>query len=641
MRFADKNKWLETVLLVFALVVIALVFWPGLYGSFIFDDYPIFAENPNAHITGWHWNEWKEMLDWSASHIQRPLAMLSYAINSALGSGTFGFKATNLFIHLLNAVLVFLFTKKLLNSAWRRLKKNDPPEKTNYSYWALGISIAWAVHPLQVSTVMYVVQRMELLGFTFVLLALLAYWHARKMELQEKRAWPFLLLCLVLTCVGYFAKETTVLVPAYALLLELTILRFSSFNEKNARYWKIFYGSGCIAAAAVLIFYILPHYGNAAAYAGREFNVSERELTQLRILPMYLYWIILPHADNLLFYYDNYAISTGLLNPVTTLIGGATILCLLWISFAFRHRRPLLSIGIGWFFVAHLLTSSPIPLELVFEHRNYPALFGVVLALSDLLFILTQRTKSRTPLLIAGVLIANLAFLCCMRAAVWGNPLQLAINLADMNPGSSRAALDLARRYMNMSGGDSDSPMFSMSVQQLKRATKLSSPSPLPEEALLLIAAEHPDMDAKPWWESLQNKLKNRPLVADTYLALHKLMDQRVNGAIHIDAKELACSYEMIIARLPKRQSLHVEYAELAGAALNDPNLAIEQWDIALDQESDVPGYSRQLAGYLVSKQRYQEAQAVISKAWHLQPSLTNDGTLNMLNEKSQSALKR
>lgn len=621
------------------LSLVALVLWPALYGGFIFDDYPIFAENPAIHVSGWHWQEWQRVWAWSHINIQRPLAMLSYALNYVLGGSTFGFKLTNLCIHLLNMVLVLLLARHLLKAAWPSQPNNDMARRRQ-SYWALGIATAWAIHPLQVSTVMYVVQRMEMMGFTFVLLALLSYWHARQRQQAGQRAWPWLALFGVLTVAGYTAKETAVLIPGYALLIELTLLRFVAAKPSVTRAWITLYAVGCTAAALVLALYVLPQLTQPASFAARDFTAWQRELTQLRALPMYLYWCLLPLPSHLQFYYDNYPVSVGLLHPITTLLGGLLLLGLLLFAIAVRHRRPLLALGIGWFFLAHALTSGPIALELVFEHRNYPALFGVVLAVADLLQLVSQRTGARSIGLIATILILNLGFLTGLRALTWSSPFQLASALVDANPGSSRAALDLARRYRAMSQGNEDSPLYSLSIKELERATQLSGASPLPEEALLLEAADHPDMPTQGWWDSLRLKLQTRPLQPDSYLTLHKLMTERVAGKTGIDAQQLAQAYAIAIARNPSRQGLHVEYAELAGAALHDPTLASEQWQQALRLEKDVAGYSKQLAAYLLENHREREASAVIAEAWAIQPTLRTDTTLLAMQGQVEKNLK-
>ena len=141
------------------LLLTVLVFWPALSGGFLFDDYPIFVENPVVHIASWNWQPWYALWVWSHANIQRPMAMLTYALNFAMGSGTWGFKATNLFIHALNVVLAVWLAQRILAVAWHR----ERSEHANaVDYWAMGIAAAWALHPLQVSAVMYVVQRMEL-----------------------------------------------------------------------------------------------------------------------------------------------------------------------------------------------------------------------------------------------------------------------------------------------------------------------------------------------------------------------------------------------------------------------------------------------------------------------------------------------
>lgn len=621
------------------LLLIASAFWPALSGGFIFDDYPIFAENPVIHVTGWHWMEWHRVWTWSRINIERPLAMLSYALNYALGGNTFGFKLFNLIIHLFNTMLVLLLARRLLAAAWPATTADTATAHQRRLGWALGIATAWAIHPLQVSAVMYVVQRMELLGFSFTLLALLVYWRARALQQTGRRAWPWLLLCISLVVLGYGAKETILLVPGYALLLELTVLHFAAAKPALRIGWKTFYALGCFAAMAVFLFYVLPHYATTAAYAGRDFTAWQRELTQLRALPLYLDLIVWPAPSHMMFYYDDYIASTGLLHPITTLYGGLLLLGLLSLAVAMRKRRPLLALGIAWFFMAHALTSAPINLELVFEHRNYPALFGVVLALADLVYWLSQCTRSRLPVLMACLLILNLGYLTALRAATWGSKLLLATTLVDYNPGSARAAQDLARSYMTMSDGSQDSPFYSLSIKQLERAATLRTDSPLAEEALLLEASKNPHLPTQPWWDSFKHKLRTRPLIPSTYLALNKLMTARVSGDIHIDAHQLAEAYAIAITRSPGRESLHAEYAELAGAVLHDPTLAIEQWQQTLQLDKNLPHYAPRLAGYLVEQKRDHEALAVIAKAQALEPTLRDNAELQAVQAHAEHAL--
>lgn len=619
------------------LVTTALVLWPALSGGFIFDDYPVVVENPIVHISNWHLEAWLSLWRWAHANIQRPLAMVTYGLNYAFGASTWGFKATNLAIHLLNTFLVFLLTRQFLSAA-PSTSGSTKSEKTIWSadYWALGVTAAWALHPLHVSTVMYVVQRMELMGFSFVLLALLSYWQARQRQLQGKRGWPWLLVCGGLIAVGYLSKETAALIPGYALLIELTLLGFAAKNPAITRYWRITYIVGCLAAVGVFIVYVLPQT-SAAYYAVREYTAWQRELTQLRAFALYLGWSVFPLPGQLQFYYDNYPPSLSLLEPISTLFGGILVSGLLAVAVVVRRRRPLVALGIGWFFMAHLITSSPLPLELIFEHRNYPALLGVMLVLADVVWVARHRMKSIFPAVVATVLITNLAYLTVLRAATWGSPLGLAITLTQENPGSPRAALDLARRYVAMSGDTPDTPLYSLGIQELERAARLPTSSILPEDALLIQAANHPGLDSGLWWASLQRKLQTRPLGPETYLALYGLLQARLEGHTAIDALQLKRAFEIAIARNPARVSLHAQYAELAYRALDDLPLAIEQWQQAVVLKKGSSEYTKNLATYLLDNHRPQEALAVIAKAQAIKPELQSDATIVALRSKASA----
>jgi len=625
------SNWRRPLSVIAVLALVTVCYWAALSGGFIFDDYPIFAENTSIQVHDWHWQAWHGVWQWSTANIERPMAMLTYALNYALGGGAFSFKLTNLFIHLLNIVLVTALVQRFLRTAWPKLDA-----KVVFG-WAIGVASAWALHPLQVSTVMYVVQRMEMLGFTLVLLSLLTYWRGRQSQQQGCRAWPWFTLSLAAVLLGYCFKETAVLAPGYALLIELTLLRFRAADASGERRWRIGYAVCVALGMIVAIGYVFPHYATPAYYAAREFTAWQRELTQLRALPLYLGWILVPLPSHLTFYYDNYQASTGLLHPATTLFGGLLLIGLLILAVLMHRRRPLIALGIGWFFVAHILTSGPVPLELVFEHRNYPALLGIVLAVADLFYWLSCRSESKVFVVIACLLVCNLAFLTTLRARVWSSPFELAVELAEMNPGSNRAALDLARRFMAMSGGNIDSPLYAMSIKELERATQLPDASPLAEHALLLEAARNPRVQTQPWWDSIKKKLKTHPLVPDTYAALHKLATARLEGNASIDAQQLADCLAIALERNPKRELMHADYAELLGGVLQQPELASVHWKLALALDSDPAAYGASLATYLFSRHRDLEATAVLMKAVELTPSLKNDRAFQALLARAKS----
>jgi hypothetical protein len=358
---------------------------------------------------------------------------------------------------------------------------------------------------------------------------------------------------------------------------------------------------------------------------------------------MYIGWSVLPLPGQMHFYYDNYLVSTGWLAPATTLAGGLFLLGLLALSAAVRLRRPLLALGIAWFFMAHLLTSAPLPLELVFEHRNYPALFGVLLALTDLLWLATRHAHPRLPTILATIFIAALAFFTILRAATWGNPLQLAMTLVHDNPTSPRASYDLAHLYMDLSKSNPDSPLFGRAIRELERGAALPDSSPLPEQALLLTAAAQGAVAKDAWWDSLQHKLQTRPLGPQEYRALQGLAARAVDGEAALDPQRLAATYQIMLQRDPNSPSLHVQYADVASKVLHDVPLAIGQLKLAIELNRADPAYATQLLSYLLANHRIQEASALVSFAEHLHADPQNQAQWNNLRKQldEQSAIRR
>ena len=146
------------------IAVIAVIYTPGASGGFIFDDRAAIVENRRVHIH----DLTRDSLARAARSFEpgnglqaRPLSMASFGVNHALHElRPFGYKTTGIAIHALNAVLILMLAHGLIGAAWR---ERDP------RWAAAAVAIAWALHPLQVSTVLYVVQRMESLSLLFVL----------------------------------------------------------------------------------------------------------------------------------------------------------------------------------------------------------------------------------------------------------------------------------------------------------------------------------------------------------------------------------------------------------------------------------------------------------------------------------------
>ncbi len=587
-------------------ILVLLVFWPGLNGGFIFDDIPNITAHPGVQIDEINreslaqaWNAYG-----SGLFLGRPLAAVSFGIDHARAGGMYAwyFKQTSLFLHLLNTLLVFVLVRQLLRAESTTAAAQGPnpqePDTTapGWPAWAaLAIAIVWAIHPLQVSTVLYVVQRMEMMAVTFTLLALIAYCFGRQRQI-EGRVGGWLLLTGAATSTGFglLAKETAVLIPIFALCLELTLFRFKARSAGTSTILKALYGAGVVVGLALFATLLAPKYLAPEAYQYRPFNLQERLLTQLRVLPLYLSFIIYPAPDRMLFFYDAYPISRGWIQPFTTLLGGLLLASLFAIAVIARKAIPLLSLGILWFFAAHLLTSNIISLELAFEHRNYFAVLPALIGMAALLRIFPCERARIPPRLLVLATIGLLTILTLIRSATWGDPMNLALHLSSISPKSERAKLETGYVLASLSGGNPDSPLYHIAIRNLEIASELPESSPLPEQMLILLAATGRTEAREEWWERFVDKLQTGPLDAQTSTAIISLLKAR-RHPLPVDDTWLYASYKALVVRSDTPADLLMHFAlyaatveesilepgepmRMAAARFSDPSEEAQQW---------------------------------------------------------------
>ena len=118
---------------VMALALVTLVFVPGLHGPFLFDDFSNLLLSPGLHAYAEHRSPlWPVLMQGVAGPLGRPVAVLSLAWQvHGTGFEAFPFKVFNLAVHLVNTVLVFLFSLQLLRIAGGHARCWDqPPAQT-------------------------------------------------------------------------------------------------------------------------------------------------------------------------------------------------------------------------------------------------------------------------------------------------------------------------------------------------------------------------------------------------------------------------------------------------------------------------------------------------------------------------------
>jgi hypothetical protein len=436
MRQTTRFKWLAGLVLLLGI----LLYLPGLSGPLLFDDKPALTVNPLVQIQGGVFDEWRAAaLSSSSGPLRRPIAMLSFAANHAIAGdfSPFSLKAVNLGIHVAAATLLYFLCLSILDElALGR-------DKQVRRLVALTAAAIWLLHPLNVSTVLYAVQRMAQLATLFVLAGLLVFMNYRRRWARAGASTGEVLAAalwlLLLTLGAALSKENGALLPWLCIVLEVCVFR-GKWSGQPCRWlgragWIVL----LLPVALVLLVLAVVPDTLVAGYAGREFTLEERVLTQARLLWRYLGWLVLPNINDMGFQHDDIVLSTGLFAPWTTLAALLGWVVVLVAAVALRRRLPLLLLALLFFLVGHGMESSVWPLEMVYEHRNYLPGTMVCLVLAAAIVIPATGSKNVSVYYpIFGVL-AVLGLLLFVRVQYWSDELALSRSNAARHPESSRS----------------------------------------------------------------------------------------------------------------------------------------------------------------------------------------------------------
>jgi hypothetical protein len=432
-----------------ALVATALLYWIGLHGPFMLDD-PQNLEPIKQWLAGQA--SWQSvLLDNRSGLLGRSVSMASFMLtSSAWGFNPFAFKLGNLIVHLACGLL-----------GWQVLRRSlaqDARLAPHADFTASLLVAIWLLHPINVSTVLYAVQRMAQLSTLFVLASLCAYLAARQQLLAGKLRSALINLFLafpLLVLAGLLSKENAAVAPALCLVLELA---YFAGRGGSRRIIPAFFGAFLLLPLLAAALVLVSEPGRLGTYAGRDFTMGQRLLSEGRALVDYIGVMLFPRSPKLGLFTDDFATSTGLLSPPGTLWCWLALAAMSVFAAAMRRRAP--SVFAGWFFflVAHSIESSVLPLELYFEHRNYLPAFGLWLSLAGLCEFATRNVRTTTlshkqlGAVVASGFILVFAFGTHGRARVWQSEQAIYAQALEAHPNSLRAIL--ANASVGLNTGD-------------------------------------------------------------------------------------------------------------------------------------------------------------------------------------------
>jgi tetratricopeptide (TPR) repeat protein len=361
----------DFLLLLILGVVVFLIYSNTFESPFHFDDVNNIQQNPGIRLTTL---TSKNLIEVGSEVLSsnRPVALFSFAMNHYIhGYDVRGYHAVNIMIHFFTGIFLYFLVKTILSIP------SLLPKDERHIWIPFFTALIWAVHPIQTQSVTYIVQRMNSLSAMFYVLSLLLYIKAR----LATGTWKIRSLysgCILAGLLSVGSKEITATLPFFIFLFEWY------FFQDLSRAWikkRLLPITGVLILLTFLVLVFLgshPLEKILSGYQTFDFTLTQRVLTEFRVVIYYISLLVFPYPSRLNLDYD-FPLSHSLIDPVTTLLSFVAMVGLIGLAVYLTKKKPLFSFCILWFLGNLVIESSVIALDIIFEHRTYLPSMLVVL----------------------------------------------------------------------------------------------------------------------------------------------------------------------------------------------------------------------------------------------------------------------
>ncbi|MCY4486482.1 MAG: tetratricopeptide repeat protein [Deltaproteobacteria bacterium] len=399
-------------------LMVLVSYLPALWAGFVWDD-AIFVEEPVIHDWSGLWSVWFDPANIKKEGHYWPIVYTSFWLEHKLwGLAPMGYHLVNVLLHLANCLLV-----------WRLLSRLAVP-----GAWA--VAAVFAVHPLHVESVAWIMERKDLLSTLFYVTALLTW-----IRFTEVPEWRRYCLALALFAAGLLSKSVVVTLPAALVIWHWWQRDKVTFTDL-ARLAP-FFVVGLFITAGDLAFY------NSREPLSLDYTFAERLLIACRALWFYVGKLLWP-AD-LAVIYPLWDIRAGDLLAWAYVLAAGALPVLLWLGLGRIGRGPL----VGALFFA--LTLSPVlgfvdygymQFAFVADRFQYLAGLGVMAVLVGAGVTAAGRLTGAPRAAVQGAFGAVLVVLGALtwaQSGVYRNEVALFGHIAASNPEARDAHLNLAK----------------------------------------------------------------------------------------------------------------------------------------------------------------------------------------------------
>ncbi len=394
-----------TFYIMLALAGVTLVlFRPVLGFQFLnYDDNVFVTENPMV-LGGLTWGGVREAFLTAPADYWRPLSWVSHMLDVELfGLDAGAHHLTNVLIHALNSVLLFLALLRLTGRQWP----------------SAIVAALFAWHPLHVESVAWIAERKDVLCATFWFLTLLAY--ERYARNPSVKSYSMVLGCFIL---GLMSKPMIVTLPFALLLLDYWPLgrfrRKATPGEPLARTWlrlgleKL---PMLLLAAAASVSAFLKARELGALYPTETFPLGARITNSLVAYEEYIERMFWP-ADLAILYPLPASWAVGRVIVAGAIVAFVTLAVVIWVK-----KRPFIAVGWLWFLgtLVPVIGLVQVGAQFIADRYTYIPLIGLFMAIvwtTD--EILAARHSLRAPAIaLVTVLLVACAAGTTMQLRYW------------------------------------------------------------------------------------------------------------------------------------------------------------------------------------------------------------------------------
>lgn len=380
----------------------------------------------------------------------RPIVTLSYFKDYALWKlNPFGYHLTNLILHILNSLLVYLLAVLLLKDI----------------KIALIAGLLFGLHPVNTEAVNCISFREDLLAFLFFAGAFICY--IKSNSYSDKKGIRLYIISVILFLLALFSKEMALTLPLLIICYDFIFTHKVQFNKIISKKVILQYSGYLLALVLYLAVWVLfKRYINKGLvdfqYEGG--GLYTNIIAQLKALYGYFEWVFLPidiHATlpagiRPAGYYTIWS-----LDVMTAL---SIIIALLAIAVKQVNRNRAVSFGIAWFFITLIPVYNIFPLPNQMAARFlYIPVFGFCICMA---FILSRVLKIKYGKYILLAVLLFYAMFSFIRNIYWRNNFIIWHQLAEKYP-------DIPASHRGLGDCFVDAGLYDKAVNEYKTALKL------------------------------------------------------------------------------------------------------------------------------------------------------------------------